>query len=216
MSAEAARTEASEAASAEPATGRRVRARGRTLARRSRFEVSRAISLSPWTGDVVFNVAGIGATPSASRSGRDPVPYSGEVHATRYQYGFALTPDDLFDKRRAVAVVDAIVDLAEVAGSHARYFYDFSPDTIIFRWTDDPAPRLLYPFRADDDGRLSVPDVLRRVRAGDIEPDELIVGGSLATMPDGEQFRGLGVRLHDGVKAAAEDARTRLRQHLGL
>src|SRR5436309_3246076 len=78
-----------------PAEGARrgTRARGSTLVRRSRFEATRAVSLSPWTGDVVFNVASPGATPSASRRAGDPVPYGGEVHATRYQYAFALTPE---------------------------------------------------------------------------------------------------------------------------
>ncbi|MDP9373084.1 MAG: type I-B CRISPR-associated protein Cas7/Cst2/DevR, partial [Chloroflexota bacterium] len=178
-------------------------------------EVTRAISLGPWPGDVVFNVAGIGATPSAATRGAFPVPYSGEVHATRYQYGFALTPEDLLDRGRALHLVDAIIDLADVAGNHARFFYDFAPDTIIFRWTDDFAPRMLYPFRLDAGGGLTVPELVRRVRAGDISAGELIVGGSLAETGDGQALAALGAAVHPGVKQAAGDAKERLRQILG-
>lgn len=213
MSAQAAKEEAS--TPTEETGRRRGRARGTTLARRSRFEATRALSLSPWAGDVVFNVAGVGATPSASRTGRDPVPYSGEVHATRYQYAFALTPESLHERGRALAVVDAIVDLADVAGNHSRYLYDFAPDSVIFRWTDDPAPRILYPFNLSTDGGLAVPEVLRRIRAGDIEATELIVGGSLAEMPDGESLRTLGASVYPGVKAAANDLKDRLAQLTG-
>jgi CRISPR-associated protein Cst2 len=216
MSAQAARQEAADdGVEIAPAAGR-GRARGTTLARRSRFETTRAISVSAWPGDVVFNVASVNATPSASRTGTTPVPYSGEVHATRYQYGFALTPEDLIDRTRAAAVVDAIVDLREVAGSHARYFYDFAPETVIFRWTSDPAPRILYPFRLDEEReQLRVPELLRRLRAGDIAAEELIVGGGLVELPDGAELARLGAAVHPGVKAAARDVKERLARHNG-
>jgi CRISPR-associated protein Cst2 len=217
MSAQAAREEADADADGDaPRAGGRSRARGTALVRRSRFETTRAISVGAWSGDTVFNVAGVNATPSASRTGTTPVPYSGEVHATRYQYSFALTPEDLLDRTRAAAVVDAIVDLRQVAGSHARYHYDFAPDTVIFRWTSDPAPRILYPFRLDEErDEIRIPELLRRVRAGDIEAEELIVGGALAELPDGAELARLGAAVHPGVKAAARDVKERLARHLG-
>jgi CRISPR-associated protein Cst2 len=199
---------------AEPRRGRSRRPRGSVLVRRSRFETTRAVSVSPWPGDVVFNVASVGASRAAG--GDDPTPYSGEVHATRYQYAFALTPEDLIDRTRAAAVVDAIVDLREVAGSHARYFYDFAPETVIFRWTSDPAPRILYPFRLDEEReQIRVPELLRRLRAGDIAAEELIVGGGLAELPDGAELARLGAAIHPGVKAAARDVKERLARHNG-
>ena len=214
MSAQAAREETGDGP--QSGTGqRRARPRGRTLARRSRFEATRAISLTPWPGDVVFNVAGVGATPSASRRGDSPVPYSGEVHATRYQYAFALTPEHLLDRARALHLIDAIVDLTEVAGNHARFLYDFAPDAVVFRWTDDFAPRMLYPLQIDSDGRVAAPELLRKVRAGDIDARELVVGGSLAETSDGEALRGLGATVHPGVKRAAETVKELLRQVVG-
>jgi len=52
--------------------------------RRAVLEVTRAISLLPWAGDVTFNAASPGATPSAAKKGNNPVPYGTELHATRY------------------------------------------------------------------------------------------------------------------------------------
>lgn len=211
MSAQAARAEAEE----EPEQGTtrgRNRARGRALVRRSRLEVTRAISLTPWPGDVVFSVASVGATPSASTKGAFPVPYSAEVHATRYQYGFALTPETLIRRERALYVVDAIVGLGDVAGNHARFYFDFAPDTIVFRWTSDFAPRLLYPYVLDADGSLAVPELVRRVEAGDIRADELIIGGSLAQTRDGARLREAGASVHAGVKQAAEEVKAALRK----
>lgn len=195
---------------------RQERARGTTDVRRARLEVTRAVSLTPWSGDVTFNAASTGATPSASKTGRDPVPYATEVHATRYQYGFALTPQALGASNHALAVLDGILELGEVAGNHSRFLYDFSPESIVLRWTNDFAPRMLYGFTLDEQGQLSLPEVMRRVEAGDIDAAELIVGGSIADFADGETLRQAGASVHRGVKAAAAEGKQRLRRDLGL
>lgn len=99
------------------------------------------------------------ATPSAAKKGeRNPVPYGTEVHATRYQFGLALTPQRLRDKSRAAKAMRAVGNLRTVAGNHGRFLYDFSPDAILVRITDDPAPRMLYCFEcADGDAGKTVP-----------------------------------------------------------
>jgi CRISPR-associated protein Cst2 len=209
MAAEAASLEANPSEEAPPG-GRRQRARGTTTARRGRLEVTRAVSLVPWRGDVVFSVASIGATPSAQRRGAFPVPYSTEVHATRYQYGLALTPESLADASRAADVVDAIVSLSDVAGNHSRFLFDFSPSSVIFRWTDDFAPRLLYAFAEDGRGQVRTEAVIRRVQAGDIDANELIVGGDLADSADGAVLKAAGAVVLPGVRAAAEELKKRL------
>src|SRR4051794_10161549 len=126
---------------------------GSANVRRAVLEVTRAVSLTPWAGDVTFNAASPGATPSAQRKGSNPVPYGTELHATRYQYGIALTPERLRDKARAAKAINALCNLGTVAGNHGRFLFDFSPDAVVFRLTHDPAPRLLYCFNTPDDGR---------------------------------------------------------------
>lgn len=204
MSAQAAKEEAN---GAEKPKGR---ARGTTSVRRARLEVTRAVSLTQWAGDVTFNAASIGATPSAAVKGDFPVLYGTEVHATRYQFGFALTPAALEIPARALDVVDALVQLGEVAGNHARFLFDFSPESIIFRWTDDFAPRMLYAFNTN--GAAVGADVLvQRVRAGDIDAGELVVGGAITDTPDGAALRELGAQTHAGVRAAGDAVKDLLR-----
>lgn len=186
---------------------RAPRVAGTADIRRGRLEVTRAISLQPWAGDVTFNAASPGATPSASRVAGNPVPYSAEVHATRYQYGFALTPGDLLERLHAVQVLDALSSLNNVAGNHARFLYDFSPASIILRWTDDPAPRFLYAFETDDEDRVSASRLVRMVESGDIKADELWVGGEIAGTEHGTVLTRAGSHVSAGVKGAVDGVR---------
>ncbi len=180
--------------------------KGTTAARRAVLEVTRAVSLTPWAGDVTFNAASPMATASAAKRGEgNPVPYAAEVHATRYQYGIALTPGRLKEKRSAAAAIKALCALGEVAGNHARFLYDFSPESVVFRVTDDPAPRLLYCFE-DRAGQIGFPQLLDRVRAGDIAASELVIGGAVVRQLSDEDKAVLkGASLLDGIKAAAEE-----------
>jgi CRISPR-associated protein Cst2 len=134
------------------------------------------------------------------------VPYGTEVHATRYQYGIALTPERLRDKSRAAKAIEALCNLGTVAGNHGRFLFDFSPDAVIIRLTADPAPRLLYCFSTNDDGKtVTAGAVIRRLDAGDIAKDELIVGMSDLESPLAKQFSDAGVSPQ-GVKAACAAA----------
>ena len=91
---------------------KKSRVKGIAIKRRGALEVTRAISLTPFAGDITFN-AKSGEKSSTSL-------YGTEVHATRYQYGFALTPQSLHVQSRTLPVIDAIVGLSEVAGNQSR------------------------------------------------------------------------------------------------
>lgn len=186
---------------------------GSANVRRAVLEITRAVSITPWAGDVTFNAASPGATPSASKGenkSKNPVPYGTEVHATRYQYGFALTPGRLRDKSRAAKAIEALCNLGTVAGNHGRFLFDFSPEAAIIRLTSDPAPRLLYCFSTNDNGKTVTADtLLSRIEAGDIAKDELIVGVSDLQSPLAKQFAEVGVTAR-GVKAACAEAINRI------
>ncbi|MBI4700883.1 MAG: DevR family CRISPR-associated autoregulator [Deltaproteobacteria bacterium] len=205
MLAEGAKSEGNEAEA--QGTGRGKRAKGTCEKRRGMLEVTRAISLTPFAGDITFNA-------KSGEKGATSL-YGTEVHATRYQYGFALTPEDLREKARSLQVLNAVVALGEVAGNQSRFLFDFSPDAIVLRWTDDFAPRLLYGFGLDG-AKLAVPEVVRRVEAGDIDAKELVVGGALVATPAGDSLKRLGATVVPGVKAAAEEVAKRMRKDLGL
>src|SRR5262249_47167546 len=178
---------------------------GSANVRRAVLEVTRAVSLTPWAGDVTFNAASPGATPSAQKKGSNPVPYGTEVHATRYQYGIALTPERLRDKSRAAKAIDALCNLGTVAGNHGRFLFDFSPEAVVIRITSDPAPRLLYGFDTPDAGKtVTAARLAKRVADGDIDAKELIVAGVEVA----------GVSGKKGVKAACAEAVERINKAL--
>lgn len=187
-------------------------AKGGADVRRAVLEVTRAVSLTPWTGDVTFNAASPGATPSAAKGKvSNPVPYATEMHATRYQYGFALTPQRLQKSERAQVAVAGLCGLGTVAGNQGRFLYDFSPESVILRLTQEAAPRILYGFESDPQGRICMPEVLRKVRARDILAEELVIGGRCVqelSAPEREALK--GAQLFDGVRAACEAACRRI------
>jgi CRISPR-associated protein Cst2 len=187
--------------------GKAKKVKGTATTRRSPLEVTRAISLTPWAGDITFNAASPMATPSAAKKGTEySVPYGTEVHATRFQYGIALTPQRLRDKTRAAKAVEALCNLGTVAGNHGRFLFDFSPDAVIFRLTNDPAPRLLYCFDTSDNGKtITATILLKRLASGDIAKDELILGVGDLDSPLAEQFKKEGI-TPVGVKAACAKA----------
>ena len=114
---------------------------GSANVRRAVLEVTRAVrSLLGWGRDIQRRLPGSDPVGiKRERRSSNPVPYGTEVHATRYQYGIALTPERLRDKSRAAKAIDALCKLGTVAGNHGRFLFDFSPDAVVFRITDDPA-----------------------------------------------------------------------------
>jgi CRISPR-associated protein Cst2 len=190
--------------------------KGSANVRRAVLEVTRAVSLTAWAGDVTFNAASPGATPSAQKKGSNPVPYGTELHATRYQYGIALTPERLRDKSRAARAIEALCNLGTVAGNHGRFLFDFSPDAVVFRLTQDPAPRLLYCFNTPDDGRaISAHALLQRIKSGDIDKKEIIVGVAEPDSPLAKELAEGGI-APVGVKAACEQAVKRINVELNI
>lgn len=184
--------------------------KGGAKVRRAVLEVTRAVSLTAWPGDVTFNAASPGATPSAQKKGIAPVPYATEMHATRYQFGIAMTPARLREPARAQVALSSLCALGEVAGNHGRFLFDFSPESVIFRITSDPAPRILYAFEVED-GKVSVPSLMRKVQAGDIKPGELVIGGAVVAAISAQERQALaGAELLPGVIAACESTCRRI------
>lgn len=192
--------------------GKQEGEKGSAKVRRAVLEVTRAVSLTPWPGDVTFNAASPGATPSAAKKGdKNPVPYGTEVHATRYQYGVALTPSALRVPGRASVALRALCALGPVAGNHGRFLFDFSPESAVFRLTQEAAPRILYAFQDEKGGGVSLGELLRKVRAGDVPARELVLGGAVVeTLGEAERKLLEEAQLLPGVRAACEAVCQRL------
>ncbi|MBD1842448.1 type I-B CRISPR-associated protein Cas7/Cst2/DevR [Cyanobacteria bacterium FACHB-63] len=184
------------------------KAKGTTTAKRGVLEVTRAVSLTPFAGDITFNAL-------SGQKGRTSL-YGTEVHATQYQYGFALTPNRLKKASRLFAVLDGLISLGEVAGNHSRFLYDFSPMSIVLRWTHDFSPRLLYCFEQTEPEVISAHSLIEKVKFGDIDPKELWVAGAIAQSPTGDELRNLGATVEGGIKAAVEALKQKIAMDLGI
>ncbi|HEY6001182.1 MAG TPA: type I-B CRISPR-associated protein Cas7/Cst2/DevR [bacterium] len=178
--------------------------KGTTTKRRGVLEIARAVSTTPFSGDITFNA-------KSGEKDRTSL-YGTEIHATRYQYGFAMTPERLRVKSRCLDVLNGLVSLGEVAGNHSRFLFDFSPDSIVLRVTQDPAPRILYCF-SECEGVVAVPELLRRTMAADIQATELYIGGPIAQDSD---VKKIGAHVFSGVKGAVEAATKKIAEELKL
>lgn len=206
MIAEGAKVDGSDEEEETGKKGAKKREKGTCTKRRGVLEISRAISLTPFAGDISFNA-------KSGTKGKTSL-YGTEMHATRFQYGFAMTPDRLHVKERVFDTLDAIVSLGEVAGNHSRFLFDFAPDSVIYRITEDPAPRLLYSFEQGKDGKIRVPDLLRRLEAGDISPEELYIGGPITKTFEQEGVSGFN--SYTGVKDANAAVKKTLSSAFGI
>jgi CRISPR-associated protein Cst2 len=172
-----------------------------TTKRRGALEVSRAISLDPYWGDIAFGSKG-------GEKNKTSI-HSTEVHCTAYQYTVALTPESLKDAGRAVLALDAISAVRHVGGNHSRFLYDFRPESIAIRITDDPSPWIMGCFKRVGD-TVGCPRLVRLVEVKDISATELIVAGEISDTPYGKQLEDLGVTVCRGIKEAIAAAKLKL------
>jgi CRISPR-associated protein Cst2 len=185
--------------------GNKNKAKGKTTRRQSPLAIGRAVSLRPYRGEITFN-----AVSGEKEKGKLSL-YSAEMHTTEYQYTFGLNLGDVLNKENISHFLDAIVDMPNVAGNHARFAYDFSPTSLVLRVTSAHSSKIQNCFEHDEDTRsYTVDKLIRRVESGDIPPNELIVGGEITGREEGKQLQRLGVKVFEGVRAAAEEARSRI------
>ena len=188
-----------------------MHAKKETVSRRGILEISRAVSTTPWPGTLSTHFATAGSNPAVSAD--NPIPYQCEIHDTRYQYTFAMTPDGLLrDKRsRTESTLLALQNLHRVGGTHARFLFDFAPEAVVLRWTADPAPRIMFCFEQEEGGEVNLTRLLARVNGGDIDPTELVVG-TAEPVAELEVLKAAGVAVHPGVKAAFADILARVKE----
>lgn len=172
-----------------------------TTKRRGVLEVSRAISLDPYWGDIVFGSKG-------GEKGKTSI-HNTEVHCTAYQYTLALTPSSLKDPKRAKLLLDAIPAIKHVGGNHARFLYEFRPESIIIRVTEDPSPWIMNCFERVGES-VGCPRLIRLVEVKDVPASELIVAGVIADTLHGKQLKDLDVKVFRGIKEAINEAKNRL------
>lgn len=176
--------------------------KGKGIPKKGALDMNKAISTTPYDLDVLHSAYGGKKDSNAL--------YSAQCHSTHYQYGFSMTPNHLKDPKRVFHVLDGINSLHRVGGSHSRWLYDFSPNSLILRWTHDPCSRHLYSIDAKHDDP-TCPKLLKRMQNGRIDPKEVWIAGDLA---DGFEME--GVHLFKNPAAAIEDLKQKMRRDLEL
>jgi CRISPR-associated protein Cst2 len=180
--------------------------KGKRIPRKGALDLSKAISTTPYDFDVLQSAFG-GKKDSTAL-------YSSQCHSTHYQYCFSMTPSHLKDPKRVFHVLDGINSLHRVGGSHSRWLYDFSPNSLILRWTHDPCSRHLYSIDAKHSETkeiVTAPKLLERMQNGRIDPTEVWIAGDLA-----EGFKMKGVHLFKNPAKAIEDLKKKMCADLGI
>lgn len=189
-----------------PKGKKKEKPKGKTTKRQSPLAVGRAVSLRPYRGELSFNCL------SGEKKKGQLSLYSAEMHTTEYQYSFALNLGDVVKKAHIYKLIDAIIDPPQVAGNHSRFAYDFSPESIILRFTNAHSSKIQNCFEHDQKNRTyTIEKLIKRVESGDIPVDELIVGGDVYHTEEGEKLKELGVMaIFPGIIAAANAVRQRI------
>jgi CRISPR-associated protein Cst2 len=161
------------------ADGKEMRRLGRPSQRASVLRMNLAVSVEPYRYDATFHQAPHHAGASPWRNAGHSALLQREVSWTAYQYPFALAGGDFTTPAQCAwgrEALGAIAELTNVAGGHARAYYEMAPHSIIARLT----PRLVggfdtYGFTADGAWRD-----LDRLHPDDLPPGEFWLGGAIA------------------------------------
>ncbi len=164
--------------------------KGRPSKRDSVLRMNMAVGLTPYRFNATFHQSPLNAGESPWKNSTTSALLHREVAHTAYQYPFALAARDCTRSESgpgwAQALVDAIAQLSNVAGGHARSYYEMAPRSVVARLT----PWLVAGFNTygfAEDG--SFPE-LGRISDDDIPGSEMWVGGEIVRdMPEEERSR---------------------------
>lgn len=165
--------------------------------RDSIFRMNLAVALTPYRFNAIFHQSPLNAGKSPWKNSSTSALIHREVAHTAYQYPFALSQRDCRSKPEwTKALLKAISELNEVAGGHARSYYEMAPAGIVVRLT----PSLVAGYDTygfDDKGGFAE---LKRINKDDLPGDEFWLGGELVRKMAAEERARLeaeGVKLYD-------------------
>lgn len=146
--------------------------------RDSVLRMNMAVALAPYRYNATFH-----QSPKNVNSPWENSPKSALLHRevayTAYQYPFALCLADCAVGQGPAwtrTLLEAIGELSNVAGGHARSYYEMSPKSIILRLT----PSLVAGFDTYGFNEAGAFPELSRIRPDDLPGSEFWIGGALA------------------------------------
>jgi CRISPR-associated protein Cst2 len=173
--------------------------------RDSVLRMNLAVALTPYRFDATFHQSPQNAGASPWKNSANSALLHREISHTAYQYPFALAYSDCKAQSEWTKVLlNAISQLSDVAGGHARSYYEMAPKSIVARLT----PSLVAGYNTygfDEQGQFS--DLIR-INANDLPPSEFWIGGELARTMETTQKKQLaetGVTFYDNPQAMLAD-----------
>lgn len=155
-----------------------------TFKRDSILRMNLAKALSPYRHNAVFTQSPFAAEGSAYQNATTSALLHRETVVSAFQYPFALNFNDCCDKPDWTrALLRGIGELNEVAGNHARSYFEMAPASIIARLTYSlVAGYQTYCFKPDEKSAKAddrTPDVILDILAGDFDGHEFYIGGEI-------------------------------------
>jgi CRISPR-associated protein Cst2 len=175
--------------------------------RDSVFRMNMAVALTAYRFNAVFNQSPLNAGKSPWKNSSTSALIHREVAHTAYQYPFALAQEDCKvgnGPQWTKALINTIGQLTDVAGGHARSYYEMSPASIVARLT----PHLVAGYNTygfDETGDFAE---LERINKDDLPGDEFWVGGEIVRDMSADEKKRLeseGVKLYDNPQKLLTD-----------
>ncbi|MBI5496577.1 MAG: type I-B CRISPR-associated protein Cas7/Cst2/DevR [Deltaproteobacteria bacterium] len=180
--------------------------KGKPAKRDSVLRMNLAVALNPYRFNATFHQSPMNAGDSPWKNSSTSALLHREVSDTAFQYPFALAMQDCSGSRDqkewTAKLLKAIGELTNVAGGHARSYFEFAPRSIIMRLS----PQLVagyqtYAFTAD--GKFAE---MKRItkEAKDLPPKEFWFGGEVVRQLDKETRDNLaawGAHLNENPQA---------------
>lgn len=147
--------------------------------RDSILRMNLALALEPYRHDSVFTQSPAQVDSPWKNADSSQLLHR-ETAYTAFQYPFALNLEDCRTKPDWTrTLLRTIGELNEVAGNHARSYFEMAPASLVVRLTDQlVAGYDSYGFRIDE-GQHRLPEIVDGILAGDYPGKEFFLGGQL-------------------------------------
>ncbi len=172
--------------------------KGRPAKRDSVLRMNMAVALTPYRFDATFHQSPLNAESPWKNAASSALLHR-EVTHTAYQYPFALHLADCMAGDGPAwtrALLESIGELSDVAGGHARSYFEMAPRSVVARLT----PQLVAGFDTYGFGEDGGFAELGRVLTDDLPGREFWVGGEIVrklTADEVGRYEAKGVKLDD-------------------
>jgi len=179
--------------------------KNRPAKRDSVLRMNMAVALTPYRFDATFHQSPLNAGKSPWKNASTSALLHREIAHTAYQYPFALTFSDCKAQPKwTKALLQAIGQLSDVAGGHARSYYEMAPKSIIARLT----PNLVAGYDTygfDEKGEFFE---LKRIHKDDLPGNEFWLGGDIVrnlSSTEKARLKDENVKLYDNPQKLLDE-----------